>query len=99
MLSLQGSYYGYDDARKPELYLPLRLCHSCLLENRERLAEMGLFGPVIPFFELSGFRSYLEGHISGFFDRAWLLQVYRKKGRTIIFSGNKFTAQAGAITP
>jgi hypothetical protein len=98
MLSLQGSYYGYDAARKPELYFPLRLHHSCLLENRNKLAEMDLFSSFTSIFELSGLRIYLEGNISNLSDRDWLLQIYRKKGRYIIFSSSRFTAQAGICT-
>jgi len=98
MLSLQGSYYIYDAVRKPELYFPLRLHHSCLLENRNKLAEMDLFSSSTSIFELSGLRIYLVGHISGLSDRAWLPQIYRKKGRYIIFPGSRFTAQPGTRT-
>lgn len=97
VLSFQDSYYRYDAARKPELYFPLRLHHNCLLENRNRLAEMDFFSSFTYIFELSGIRIYLEGHISGLFDRAWLFQVYRKKGRYIISAGSRFTAQAGTF--
>jgi len=98
MLSLQGSYYGYDAARKPELYFSLRLHHSCLLKNRNKLAKMDLFSSFTSIFELFGLRIYLEGHISNLSDRAWVLQISRKKGRYIIFPGSRCTVQAETRT-
>ena len=91
MLLLQGSCYGYDAARKSELYFPLWFYHNCLLENRNRMAEMDLLGSFAHIPELSGLRIYLENYISDLSNRAWLLQVYRKKGRN-----NSFTVRTGA---
>jgi hypothetical protein len=59
---------------------------------------MDLFSSSTSIFELSGLRIYLVGHISGLSDRAWLPQIYRKKGRYIIFPGSRFTAQPGTRT-
>ena len=64
---------------------------NCLLENRNRMAEVDLLGSFAYIPELSGLWIYLEDYISDLSNRAWLLQVYRKKGRN-----NSFTVRTGA---
>jgi hypothetical protein len=93
-LRLQGSCDIYDAARKPELYFPLWFYHNCLLENRNWVAKMGILGSFAIIPELFGLRIYLEDCISDFSNRAWLLQVYGKKGRSKSFAVQTDTPSA-----